>query len=337
MTEQPAVAGAPSAGRVRDAATALGYALILRLDYGVLLPLCAALPMPLGRNLARLRGLCNFILDLDWRSLALRHRYVRRDTYCAMRQLKPDASPRRAAINTLRRFVHYSREEWEAGLFQYKRRVRALSAASTVEGLAPLLALTRSGRGLVLLTMHFDSFLLGVTLLGLKGLRMHVTTASVVENPRLHPSVQRFFQRKYRGIERYLNGGKMVHIDHDQRHFYRALEQGDVVVVLADLPAVSPRAHATVLPLGGQDRRLTTGAFRLARKTDSAIGAFLCSHVRGNHYRVQCTMPRQVGLNTPVQVLEPLYAWFDRHLRETPERWWAADLLLGMPPVQADG
>lgn len=303
---------------------------VLQFDYGVVLPMCAALPLSLGRTLAGLRGLINAAFDLDWRSLALRRRYVRGSTYRAMRQLRPGASP---GVHAVRRFIHYSREEWEANLFRRERHMRALSAASTVEGLAPLQQMTNSGQGLVLLTMHFDSFCLGIVLLGLQGLKVHVMTSAIVEDPRLHPVVRRFFERKYRGMERYLNGGRMVHVERRPRYFYEALERGEVVVVLADLPPVRPGMHSAIVPFGGRRRRLTTGALRIAEKTGSAIGAFLCTHTSGNRYRVQCTAPFEADSDSLMQ----LYAWFDRHLREMPDRWWAADLLGAMPEVEPDG
>lgn len=297
-------------------------------DYGTLLPALATLPVPVGEALANGRGVLNAIFDLDWRSLSLRQRYIRGATYRAMQQLLPQRHRLTHATKTAQRFIHNSREEWEACLFANRHRFEPILERGTVVALEPLLQIQRAGRGMVLLTLHYDSFCLGITLLGHRGLRVNVVTSSVVEDPRVHPAVRSFYTRKYRAMEQYMNGGRMVHFEHDLRYFYRALARGDAVVVLADLPPATPKTYQVTVPFLNGPKRMAGGALRMAEKTDSVLGAFICRHRGAGRYTVQCASPREITADNPVTSLTPLYAFLEGYLHQAPERWWAADLRL---------
>lgn len=301
---------------------------IQRIDYGFCLPAMAKTPLFIGERLAKIRGILNFFSDYDWRSMALGHRYVRKGTYQAMCMLMPDAG-RRTWINaTLRRFISYSREEWEACLFPkgHRDHMQTIFNRSTIEGLNTLLEIQQKGRGIVLLTCHFDSFLMGAVLLGMHGLRINILTSSVVEDSRVHPAVQAFFANKYRGIELYLRGGRMVHFETGLRFFYRALERGEAVVILADLPAGSKKTEV-IVPFLGATRRMAPGSWRMAKKTNSALGAFVCLHDGPGKYRVLSYLDKDQRLTDPVSVMTPIYEFLGQQIRLYPERWLASELL----------
>jgi ribose-phosphate pyrophosphokinase len=90
---------------------------------------------------------------------------------------------------------------------------------------------------LVVLTAHFDSFIVGMVGLGLCGRKTSVTTSNVYEHEQVHSAVSAFFNRKYRGAEKFLNGGKFMHVETSLRAFYKALQRKETVVVVADVPA----------------------------------------------------------------------------------------------------
>lgn len=303
------------------------YDRLQTVDYGVLLPALAKLPLPIGQALAAGRGLANAMFDLDWRSLALRHRYVRKATYRAMGQLMPQRPAVFHAANTVRRFMHYSREEWEACLFSDQDRMRTILDHCTVEGIGPLLDIQKNGRGLVLLGMHFDSCSLGSALLGHRGLRVNIVTSAVVEDARVHPAVRAFYARKYRGMEHYLNGGKMVHFEQNLRHCHRALRRGEAVIFPADLPPSTPSAYQVTVPFLGGPKKMAAGALRMAEQSGSAMAAFICMHKSSGCYKLTCSAPRELAIDDPALTLVPLYAFFEDYLRNAPDRWWAAELL----------
>lgn len=124
-----------------------------------------------------------------------------------------------------------------------------------------------------------------------------------------------------------MNGGKVVHFEKNLRFFYKALERGEVVVILADLPAGSMKTEVIVPFLGGT-RRMAPGAWRMAKKTDSALGAFVCLHDAPDSYRVLSYLAGYQRPADPVRVMTPLYKFLDQQIRLHPERWWASELLL---------
>lgn len=298
---------------------------IQRIDYGFCLPAMANLPLSMGERLAKIRGISNFFFDYDWRSMAVGQRYVRKDTYQAMGMLSPCSGRLSCTVATLHRFIHYSREEWEACLLAGKH-IQIIFRQSTFEGLDKLLEYQRDGRGIVLLTCHFDSFVMGIVLLGMAGLRINAISSSVVGDSRVHPSVQKFYYDKYRNMEKYMNGGKVVHFEKNLRFFYKALKRQEAVVILADLPAGSSKTEV-IVPFLGDTRRMAPGAWRIAKKTNSVLGAFVCLHDAPGSYRTLCYLAGDQRPTDPVGVMTPVYKFLDQQIRLHPERWWASELL----------
>jgi len=196
----------------------------------------------------------------------------------------------------------------------------------SIEGLEGVREELSRGRGMVLLTPHFDSFILGIVCLGMSGLTVNVMTSDVVENPLVDDSVRRFFFNKYRSMELYLRGGKAVHVEKDLSFFYRALLAGECVVVLADLPTPAPGKNRIWLRFLGRERSFLSGAYRLARRTGSAVTGFVCRWEGAGNYTVnfhKCLPPDEVNETSYQQI----YTFFDEAIRRSPERWWSADLL----------
>lgn len=297
---------------------------IQTIDFRVFLPAIARLPLFAGENLARCRGMVQALFDYDWRSMALGQRYVRRNTYEAMKLILPGAGHRRWAFATLERFVHNSLEEWQSCLFG-RRVISRIAARSRVEGLDELLAVHKQGRGLIMLTAHYDSFAMGIVLLGMNGLPTNGLSSAIVEDPRVHPAVREFFAKKYTRMGAHIRGGKIFHYEKDINFFYRALKRGEVVVILGDAPGTNSTIS---IPFLGRRFKMPLGAWHMAKETGSPVGAFLCLHQGPGRYRVVTLPPREIDPLSPVKSLEPLYRFIEPWIKRYPGRWLIPDLLL---------
>lgn len=314
---------------MRETIHTIFVALFQLFDYGLTLPFLARLPVWAGQYLAMFRGIVNALFDLDWRSIALRRRYVRSATFKAMRKLMPQASMLTLCWKTMLRFVHYSREEWEACRIA-ARRLEKVVSLSKMNEFNPLLVAQQEGRGIVLITAHFDSFITGVALLGAQGLKVNLMTSDVVEDQRLSSPVRQFYAKKYRFLECYMNGGRAIHVENGAKYFYRALAHGEALVVLADLPGVGSKADIAVNFLG-HDYLMAGGALRLAAKTGSLFGGFVCINRGPGLYEVICSPLCDAGLDK--SCMQQAYSFLEKYMTAMPERWWTAEQLQAYRPI----
>ena len=292
------------------------------IDFGYILPAMARLPLPLGERLSLARGVIQAHLDYDWRSLALRYPYVRKRTQQAMAMIRPDAGEKYFKSAMVRRFMHNSREEWQACLFG--RPVMAeIFRRSCVEGISDLRHHQDKGRGMVMVSCHFDSFCMGMVLMGMQGIRVNVINTAAIEDSRINLTVRRFFQHKYRWMEARMQG-KMVYHEMDLPFFYRALEQGQTVALMGDIPGSK---SDVIIPFLNTRFKMPVGAWHMALKTNSLLGAFMCIHEGIGKYRVICLPPAEIDPESPLETLKPVYAFMEAQIRRMPERWVAADLL----------
>jgi hypothetical protein len=295
------------------------------IDYGFVLPAMGRMPLGAGAMLSRARGLLQGVLDYEWRSMAFGKRFVRARTYDAAGMLMPGSSKWKRIVTTLNRFEHNSREEWQAYLFKRKPIMDRIARDSVVQNFDELLRINRQGRGLVVVSCHYDSFCMGMALLGLKGVRVNFLASAVVEHPRVHPCVRAFFDLKYSGMgER--TGGRTVYWERDTFYCRQALERGEMVVVLVDIPGSK---SDVCIPFLGKAFRMPLGPWQLARETGSAIGGFVGLYERPGVYRVVCTGPNEVDPMDPSRTMRPVYAFLEGWIRKAPERWLAADQLPG--------
>ena len=295
------------------------------LDYAWLLPLLARLPLALAWPLAAWRGWVNGRLGRDWRSVALGTAHVERQTLLGYGQLAPKATPAQRQRWCRQRFAVESRDEFEA-CWLGARRLGAL--ACSFDAPARALLTQENGRGLVLLTPHFDSFYLGIAFLAqASGRRFNSMSSAVFRDPRVDPAVTRHFARKYAALEHYLNGGLVPEMENGLRPFYRMLAAKEALVVLGDAPKLPHGAAMTVDFLGGQ-RELAGGALRLAQRSGSDLGGFVCRCVGPGRYAVQACTP---GPADDPATLARIYALFSQAITAQPGAWWAADLLPQMP------
>ncbi len=312
----------------------LVYRIIQFLDYGLFLPTIARLPVRAGVVLSVARGCVHFLLDLDWRSISLRKGFVRRRTLGAMKRLRPHRGKGAWWVKTLQRFITNSREEYEASLLG-RRDMTFLLDSARVEGIEPLLEAQRAGVGVVLLTPHFDSYITGIALLGMLGLRINAMTTMVTADSRVFPSIQRYWVEKFRGMERWMNGGKILFYETSTRFFYKALKRGEALVIGAELPPTSPRSWLAVRFLGKR-RKLASGPVRIARKTGSLLCPFSCEYKRPGVYHLVCSTPVDLRDGLSDREVDGMYDFFNKLIENKPERWWASDLMTAYSDAPRD-
>lgn len=157
--------------------------------------------------------------------------------------------------------------------------------------------------------------------------------SEITQDRRVTTAVQDYFEAKYRGLEKYLNGGKIVNMEDGMRPFYRMLQRKETLVVLGDSPPLQPdpsEADVVVNFLGAR-RRLAGGALRLAQATDSDIGAYVCNYESPGRYSVKVS---QIGSPHEIQTIQQIYDFFSTEILRNPGLWWGADLLPSMPEEQ---
>lgn len=296
------------------------------LDFAHGLPRLGRLPMALGQPLGEARGWIRARLQADWRSLALGHPHVAQRTLQALHELAPDADAAQMQAWLRQRFAAEARDELEARWIAEGRcgelHCRVLPDASALQP-------ARRGRGLVLLTAHWRSFFIGIGFLARQGARVNVMTSAVTSHPLVVNSVADHFRAKYRGLATFLNGGQLIDFEGGLRPFFRMLERGEIVVVLADAP-VLPNGARLEVPFLGARRALAGGAVRMAEKTDSDLGAFVCAASGPRHYTLALSA---IGLARERASVEAAYRFLSDAILRDPGGWWAADLLPDMPPL----
>jgi len=287
-------------------------------------PLAARLPPALGHKIAVVLGNVCGHLDLDWRTIGLRRHYVAAATREAYHTMDPTLNARQLDALVRARFQQAAREELEG---HWLALGRSESFDCDFEGLNEVRVALAQGKGLVLLTMHFDAALMGVAQLGLAGVKLNLMTSNVVKDARVPSIVRRYFAAKYAGIEASLNGGQALHVETHLRSFYRDSQSGVATVILGEAPTGN-LADALVADFLGRRRAIAPGAVRLAESNGAPISAFLCFHTQANRYRVifaPVYWPDATGSQRDNAAR--LFAFFDAHVRAAPERWWAADQL----------
>lgn len=262
-------------------------------------------------------------LDCDWRSVALRDHFVTKRTALALAEIEPRAGEKTLQRMILERFITASTEELEGHWLAHGLKT---DLPVRIIGLEMLLEAVSAGRGLLLLTFHYDAAIWGIGCLGRAGLRLNPMSSAVTEDNRVPPVVQGHFAKKYAGLSRHLQGGEVMHHEYNLRDFYRRLRRGEGVVVLADAFTHDAERGLSVDFLG-KTRLFMPGVWRLAEKTGAAVAAFVCLR-EGEGYRIIISRPSPAGMES-AEACRMAMHFLEDYVKKYPERWWAADLLPG--------
>jgi len=291
------------------------------LDYAILLPLLAQMPLTIGYKLSELRGWINGIIRRDWRSVTLGARHIARQATIGYRLMEPDFSDTQIRALVRQRFATESREEFEGQLIAAHKVHQLRCSLGSDEFLNRCL---NSKQGLVLITPHFDSFILGVVFLGQLGLKINLMSSIGDGSLSINRAVVKHFEKKYAHMETYMNGGRVLPLESGLRPFYKMLERGECLVVMGDVPALNSTTKGGAPDFLGARRRLTDGALRLARKTGSNLGSFICHYESEKQYRLEGS--RIVNAHEE-KSLDVAYQFLSEKIIATPGRWWASDNL----------
>jgi len=288
----------------------------IALDYQVVLPFLACLPLFLGRYLAAKRGQLYCYMKHDWRRFSFQDAAFHQRLEESLAQLLPEESKEEHQLAVIRRYQMQSLEEWEAACLIVGRDVSKWPVR--FEGLEEVRKALLDNPRVVFLTAHFGSSILGTVLLQKLGLPILGMSSDVVEMPCVHPSISNFYRKKYAAMGRFLNGGEILHREGNMMKFSRFLKNRGIVVIVGDLP---PDSHEkpTVRDFLGASRGFASGPVKLSHLTKSSFKSFVCDYQRGE-YVVRLSENNE----------EP-YRFIEQAIRANPSAWWAADLLTLYP------
>jgi len=317
------------------------FALAARLDYGFL-NLAARLPRPVALACCAIRALLRFSLDLEWRSYALKRRYVRSASARAYAQLQSRPS---GMISKLQRAAWVLGRFWVESVEEFdviRLDAKALDAAAcTIQGLIGLDHETKS-QGLVLLTAHLESLYLPLCHLAAQGRPIYVAASQIVEDPQVPAPIRAHFQRKKEVLERHLGKDHVVYVEQGMQTLARALQRGAIVVIACDSPAPKASRGIKVQFLGrfiamAQGPRFLAVAGR-AQVALMNVKRFGFWQYQMDIYQPQITSQWSNRSSSPPleqspdddvdRALQAAYAALDRVIRNAPWKWWAADLVL---------
>lgn len=288
----------------------------IALEYDLLLPLLARLPLPWGRQIAVCRGRLYAYLRRDWRQFSFQDNELHTRTQQTMQQILHNANDSSITKAVIQRYQMQSIEEWEAACINIGRDISQWPVV--YEGLDDVLELLRDNPRIIFLIAHYGSSILGTVLLQRLGIPILGMSSNIVDNPRVHPSISRFYRKKYAAMARYLNNGQILDRENNTIKFLRFLQNGGAVVIPSDLPPASQKS-ALFRPFLGETRGFAPGAFKLAKLANVPLMAFLCEF-RDDAYHLRFS---SLG--------EDPYLFIDRTIQSHPSAWWAADILPLLP------
>ena len=255
------------------------------------------------RFLFIIRGVINYILNRDWRSLLNPNLSARKQTAQLFRipQLSWDS---------LTRFVSYSVEELDVMLL--RRSIKSMKQLSLIEKICEKKILEETNnfcvkKGLVMLSLHYGSFTLGILALRSLGLPVYVLGSNIVKSSFLPISVQRFFEIKYNTMNRFLNGGRVLFLEEHKKQFFIELSKGAIGVALCDMLASGCNSSLT-LRFFGLVREIQAGVARYAYKKKYPIGFFLCRR----SWDAEVFFDLKINTNSEMELSEIVQNLFDK-------------------------
>lgn len=280
-------------------------------DYEILLPLLALLPNKLGRYIAKLRGILYFYKRRDWRSFTFGDVELWDRTYTSYEQMFPSGTPQNILALVRERFIYQSLEEFEAAKINNRTYMKIPVEYVGKEDVEMYL---QNHQNVIFATCHFGS-IVGLINLHVFGQKMLHMASNVTKQKHVHPSITKFYIKKYRIGNEYMNGGSIVDVEGNNKQFLKCLKEGGSLSTVADLPAPNPQNEAFWEIFFGKYRAFATGIHRLSAAYNTKIIPYVCYFECGRY------VMKFGSLN------ENIYTFFEKEIRERPGMWWASDLL----------
>lgn len=302
------------------------------MDYGVLLPLMARLPLRWAYRLSDWRGAFNARHARDWAELSVGFPYVGQRSAAAFREVFPQASEAEIWELVVQRYQTVAREELD-GLLAIRGRLDEIGM-----DLAPIraaLGQRAPGRGLVVVMSHFDNLFLGLMGIVRCGKPVYLMTSDIVQDERVHATVRKFFRVKYQRYQEQIGGGEFLPTSsHARDTFYRVLQQGGIVVVVSETPATRDKDKGTWVPWLGKRRKMADSAVRMAIETGSQMVGMRNKQVEPGQVAWQWSNmvdPQDFQKHSAETAREliyaPIFTFLEAGIKADPGRWWAAHLL----------
>jgi lauroyl/myristoyl acyltransferase len=219
---------------------------------------------------------------------------------------------------TLKRFVRVSWEEYDA------QRLPFFDISSVQwhgHGMERIQKTIKSGKGVVLLTGHFDSLYIGLMILAKQGVIVNLMSSKIVEDVRIPKSIQNLFKRKISAMSDQFSPGRVIHFENGMKPFVDVLKRAEVLVIACDGPATDGGRGSLVRFLGG-DYFMSFGPKFFAQQTGALISMYTCIREDDQHFRIDFSEPTAIEENG----LQLAFDVLDKKIRAEPWRWWASDM-----------
>ena len=302
------------------------------LDYGLLLPLMGRLPLRLAYRLSDWRGAFNARRARDWAELSVGFPYIAPRAAAGYRELFPKTTEPEIQRLVVQRYQTIAREELE-GMLAIQGRLNAIDMDLTP--IHAILKQRQPERGLVVVMSHLDNLFLGLVGIARCGVPVYLMTSDVVQHPQVHPTLRRFFKRKYDAYQQHIGGGSFLPASRQAREtFYSVLRAGGIVAVISETPAAKAEDKGTWVQWMGKRRKVADGAIRMALDTQSQIVAMANTQTRLGHMEwawSDLLDTKDYANQAPTVARQALAAiifkYLEASVRTVPGRWWAAHLL----------
>lgn len=237
----------------------------------------------------------------------------RRDGYWSMRLALAGQLSEDQRRNELRaQFRHLARVLGEVLTFQKLNPAEVLRTIQA-DHWERLVDATKGGRGAVLLTAHYGNWELMQIYSGIRGQPVFALGRNQ-RFPRLNEILAR---------QRELHGSTMVSRGMSMRTLFKTLKEAGYAGILGDESA--GRDGGVLMPFFGKVTSVPTGAFELARRTNSVIVPCFMPRTHGDqhHFYVEEALP-ETG-NSESEIIEnqmKIYlAHLEKYIRRSPRQW----------------
>lgn len=288
------------------------------LDYCVVLPIAAKLPVQWAYKIGNLRG----------RLLRKSREDSRRHAEENVAEIFPEMSPAEVESLVLRNFQMKARDELEA--FWYSRPLEFFDGFVDVTGLNELRRALEKKKGVLFFSGHMGSLGLCWCVVGKNGISLTIVARSLEphENP-LHPVAREYNRRKVAWIEESIGEPFLLTRRGNYHRTREKLNNGEVVMIAVDvLPDILNSKYTVTVNLFETPAILANGIASLYKETEAQL-------VQWSIHRDNKTGRQKIELRdvtdqvdrsaTPQQIVQILANLLEDKIRQHPAHWHVWD------------